>query len=373
MIAMALAGNPSLLIADEPTSALDVTVQAEILNLLNDLKSTWGGSTIFISHDLAVVAKVADRVLVMRQGEVVEAGSVGEVFRSPQHEYTRQLVADFGRQTVDGGRQTAKQDTIFEVKNLTTLFPSKKNFFGKPVAYVRAVDGVSFEIYKGETFGLVGESGSGKTTLGRSLLQLQPTDSGDVFYLGKNLAQTPDNQWKTLRKDLQIIFQDPYSSLNPRQPVGMAITEPMRVHGIGETEKEKREKALALLVEVGLDESHFWRYPKAFSGGQRQRICIARALALEPKFIVCDECVSALDVTVQAQILDLLARLQKTHNLTYLFISHDLAVVRQISDRIAVMKDGKIVEMGASEEVFSNPKNEYTRRLTAAALTAAFG
>lgn len=363
MIAMALANNPSLLIADEPTSALDVTVQRSILQLLKELKTTWGGSIIFISHDLHVVAEVADRILVMQKGEIVEEGEAEDVLNNPKHEYTQRLVADFNRDFDSGSEAENGKPPLFKVENLTTLFPSKKNFFGKPLAYVHAVDGVSFEIKEGETFGLVGESGSGKTTLGRSIVQLEMPTSGEVYFGKQNLTQLTDNQLKSFRKEIQIIFQDPYSSLNPLQPIGLSIVEPMRVHGIGQNEKERREKAVALLEEVGLEASHFWRLPKAFSGGQRQRICIARALALEPRFIVCDECVSALDVTVQAQVLELLARLKKERNLTYLFISHDLNVVRQISDRIAVMKGGKIVEMGEAEKVFTNPEHEYTQKL----------
>ncbi len=380
MIAMALSCNPSLLIADEPASALDVTVQRSILDLINELKNDWDGSTIFISHDLGVVAEVADRVLVMKNGEIVEQGGVAAIFKKPQHPYTQNLIKNFqertGPQSVVRSPQSSvhspqsgvhsRQEPVLRVENLRTWFPANRNFFGKTLRHVKAVDDVSFEVFKGETLGLVGESGSGKTTLGRSILNLIQPTGGQVFFENKNLAQLPEYEWKTLRKDLQIIFQDPYSSLNPRQPAGSALTEPMLVHGILKTEKERREKALHLLETVGLDASHFWRFPSEFSGGQRQRICIARALALDPKFIVCDECVSSLDVTVQAQVLDLLKDLQEQRGFTYIFISHDLSVVRLMSDRIAVMKDGKIEELGQAEEVWNNPKKAYTQQLLAA-------
>ncbi|MEZ4961639.1 MAG: ABC transporter ATP-binding protein [Saprospiraceae bacterium] len=379
VIAMALSCNPSLLIADEPTSALDVTVQRSILDLVNDLKNDWDGSTIFITHDLGVVAEVADRVLVMEKGQIVEQGRVGDILKNPQHLYTQKLLENFKQRTSKKRAPKLGADLahlsnlesrlpVLSVKNLFTWFPSRRSFFGKTIEYVKAVDGVSLDVFKGETLGLVGESGSGKTTLGRSILHLLPPTSGDVFFKKQNLSQVADKRWKGLRKNMQIIFQDPYSSLDPRQTIGAAIVEPMQVHGILTTEKERREKALELLETVGLDASHFWRFPNEFSGGQRQRICIARALALEPKFIICDECVSSLDVTVQAQVLDLLKNLQEKHSLTYIFISHDLAVVRLMSDRIAVMKDGKIVEMGEAEEVYTQPKSDYTKSLLSAVL-----
>lgn len=370
MIAMALSCKPSLLIADEPTSALDVTVQSAILDLVNELKNDWDGSTIFISHDLGVIAQVADNVLVMKKGEIVEHGSVAQIFKSPQHPYTQLLLEIFKKRTdfraaqPEVGSQQAAP--ILTIQHLQTHFPSKRNFFGKPTAYVKAVDTVSFEVYQGETLGLVGESGSGKTTLGRSILNLINPDSGEVIFQGKNILQQTEKQWFSTRKDIQIIFQDPYSSLNPRQQIGLAITEPMAVHGIFPSENQRRERAIALLETVGLEASHFWRFPSEFSGGQRQRICIARALALEPKVLICDEAISSLDVTVQSQVLDLLQVLQKKYGLTYIFISHDLSVVRLISDRIAVMKAGKIVEIGTTEEVFGAPKSEYTKQLLAA-------
>ena len=369
MIAMALSCNPSLLIADEPTSALDVTVQRSVLDLLKTLKQTWGGSTIFISHDLAVVAEVADNVLVMKNGEIVEQGSVADIFKNPKHSYTQLLLENFKKRTAPANHHspiTNHQSPILTIKNLQTFFTSASNFFGKAKTQVHAVDDVNLDIYEGETLGLVGESGSGKTTLGRSIFKLINPNSGEVIFEGKNLLQQAEKHWFSTRKDLQIIFQDPYSSLNPRQPIGLALTEPMEVHRLFSNEKKRREKAVELLETVGLEAGHFWRFPHEFSGGQRQRICIARALALEPKLIVCDECLSALDVTVQSQILDLLQVLQKERGLTYLFISHDLNVVRQISDRIAVMKEGKIVEIGAANEFFSNPKSGYTQQLLAA-------
>ncbi len=373
MIAMALSCNPSLLIADEPTSALDVTVQRSILQLINELKSTWDGSTIFISHDLGVVAEVADNVLVMKNGEVVEQGQVAQLFKNPQHPYTQLLLENYQKRTESSTANrplsAVNRQPLISVQNLQMQFPSKRNFFGKATEHVRAVDDVSFEVFEGETLGLVGESGSGKTTLGRSILNLVNPTSGKVVFRGKNILQQTENEWISTRKELQIIFQDPYSSLNPRQPIGLALTEPMQVHGLFSNEKQRRERAVELLETVGLDAGHFWRFPSEFSGGQRQRICIARALALEPKVIICDEAISSLDVTVQTQVLDLLQVLQKKHGLTYLFISHDLSVVRQISDRIAVMKDGKIEEIGTVEEVFSKPKSTYTQQLLEAMLT----
>ncbi len=338
MIAIALSSNPSILIADEPTSALDVTVQRSILDLINELKTELDGATIFISHDLSVVAEVADRVLVMKQGKIVERGKVKDVFTHPNHEYTKKLLHDFEGEKRKAVKSIESEMPIFKIQNLSTWFSSKKNFFGKTVSFTKAVDDVSFDIYEGETLGLVGESGSGKTTLGRTMLHLQSPTGGSVIYNGISLEEVTDNRWKNIRQDIQIIFQDPFSSLNPRQMIGPTIMEPMKVHGIGKDNKERQILALELLLKVGLEEEHFWRFPKEFSGGQRQRICIARALAVDPRFLICDECVSALDVTVQAKILQLLRQLQEEKKLTYLFISHDLSVVRQISERIVVMK-----------------------------------
>ena len=366
MIAIALSSNPSILIADEPTSALDVTVQRSILDLLNELKTKLDGATIFISHDLSVVAEVADRVLVMKQGKIVEQGIVRGVFTNPNHEYTKKLLQDFEGEKRKAVKSIESEMPIFKIQNLSTWFSSKKNFFGKTVSFTKAVDGVSFDIYEGETLGLVGESGSGKTTLGRTMLHLQSPTGGSVIYNGISLEEVPENQWKNIRQDIQIIFQDPFSSLNPRQMIGPTIMEPMKVHGIGKDNKERQTLALELLLKVGLEEEHFWRFPKEFSGGQRQRICIARALAVDPRFLICDECVSALDVTVQAKILQLLKQLQEEKKLTYLFISHDLSVVRQISDRIVVMKNGKIVEMGNTDSIYDHPKESYTKELIGA-------
>jgi peptide/nickel transport system ATP-binding protein len=302
----------------------------------------------------------------MRNGEIVEQGRVADVFKSPQHSYTKALLDNFQRLRQPGFlnlTELGDLSNLLVINNLKTEFSTKKDFFGKPVQTVKAIDEISLEIRKGETLGLVGESGSGKTTLGRSLLKLVEPGGGAVHYKGADLLQLPDSQWKPLRKELQIIFQDPYSSLHPKMTIGEAIMEPMRVHGLHRNEKGRRDKAIELLETVGLDATHFHRLPKAFSGGQRQRICIARALSLDPVFMVCDECVSALDVTTQIQVLDLLRVLQQKRGLTYLFISHDLSVVQKISHRIAVMKNGKIVEMGTTESVLRHPFSVYTRQL----------
>ncbi|MEK7253621.1 MAG: ATP-binding cassette domain-containing protein, partial [Bacteroidota bacterium] len=306
----------------------------------------------------------------------VEQGKTAEIFSNPQHPYTLNLLNNYRlRSTSDHLSEslklsersfTQKMPPVLSVKNLSTWFPAKRNFFGKTTEHVKAVDEVSFEVQPGETLGVVGESGSGKTTLGRTILGLLKPTAGQVFYREKNLTQLPENEWKTLRRELQIIFQDPWNSLNPRLSVGAAIAEPMRVHGILPTQKERHEQALELLETVGLEAKHFHRFPHEFSGGQRQRLCIARALASEPKFIVCDECVSSLDVTVQTQVLDLLMKLKEEKGLTYIFISHDLSVVRLVSDRVAVMQAGKIVEMGGVGEVFFQPKMAYTRQLLSA-------
>ncbi len=376
MISLAICCRPSLLIADEPTSALDVAAQGAILQLMKELKSDWGGSAIFITHDLGVVSEVADRVLVMRQGEIVEQNKVEDIFQKPEHPFTKELMAEFRRRNqpdpielsaappASSSSSGASEETPFlSVRDLRVWFAAKRNFLGKATQYVKAVDGLSFDVFKGETLGLVGESGSGKTTLGRSILHLLQPTGGAVFFENKNLEKLPADEWKSLRKDMQIIFQDPYSSLHPRMSVGRAVMEPMKVHHIYNTEKERRDRALQLLERVGLEAGHFDRLPAEFSGGQRQRIAIARALALEPKFIICDECVSSLDLSVQAQIIDLLKKLQEERGLTYIFISHDLSVVRLMSDRIAVMQDGKIRELDAAWEVWNRPKTDYTREL----------
>lgn len=393
MIAMALSCRPKLLIADEPTTALDVTVQKGILELLNELKTEYQLSILFISHDLGVIRSIADRILVMKKGEVVESGTVKAIFENAQHPYTKGLLAcrpSINQHlkrlpTIDSFEQAIKEDftlhpeevaarkaklytgqPVLTVKNLATWYPAKKSFFGKTTSYVKAVNDVSFEVFKGETFGLVGESGCGKSTLGRTILGLEKAHSGEIFYNHQNLLTASEQEWHSIRKKMQIIFQDPYSSLNPTQPIGLAIMEPMKVHRLWKNEKQYREKTIDLLETVGLNASHFMRFPHEFSGGQRQRICIARALALQPEFLICDECVSSLDVSIQAQILNLLIDLREQFDLTYIFISHDLSVVQFISDRIMVMKEGKVVEIGDADAIYNNPTADYTRELIGA-------
>ncbi len=410
MIAMAISCKPKILIADEPTTALDVTVQATILDLLRQLRDDHDMSMIFITHDLGVIAEIADRVMVMYHGRVVEEGPVFDIFNDPKHPYTKGLlscrprldlklkvlpvVSDFMELNSEGeiierqgvghyasitdailknyitedeinARNEAyqKNDVILEVKNLKTYFPVDRGLFRKPKEFIKAVDDVSFKIHYGETIGLVGESGCGKTTLGRSILHLSKPTSGEIIFHGKNINNYSNKELRTLRRDLQIIFQDPYSSLNPRMTIGEAIVEPMTVHNVLDTYKERKDKAIELLEKVNLKPSHFNRFPFEFSGGQRQRICIARALALHPSFIICDESVSALDVSVQAQVLNLLNKLKEEFQFTSIFISHDLSVVKFISDRIIVMNNGKIVESGYSEEIYHNPKDPYTQKL----------
>jgi peptide/nickel transport system ATP-binding protein len=407
MIAMAMSCNPSILIADEPTTALDVTVQATILDLMRDLQQQYEMSIIFITHDLGVIAEIADRVLVMYKGKIVEQGPIREIFAHPRHPYTKGLLAcrppldkrlsklpvisDFMKEengqlievessiekviesvviTKEATQQRMKnlesQKPILEIKNLSTWFPNRRNFFSKVLDYIKAVDDVSFNVYPGETLGLVGESGCGKTTLGRTILRLIPHHSGQVIFDGKSVFDLNQQQMKKLREDMQIIFQDPYSSLNPRMTIGEAIMEPMQVHGIYENDRQRKEKVIELLETVKLSAAQFNRYPHEFSGGQRQRICIARSLALNPKFIICDESVSALDVSVQAEVLNLLIRLRQQFNFTYIFISHDLSVVKFMSDRMVVMNQGKIEEMGISDDIYYNPQKEYTKKLIAA-------
>ena len=385
MIAMAMSCGPDLLIADEPTTALDVTVQKTILELIRNLQKETNMGVIFITHDLGLVSEIADDVVVMYKGEVVENGMVENVLRQPSHPYTQALiacrpilhpkgsrlptVADFmGDQppAVKPVLQSASlppTSNLLQVRNLQVWFPSTKNILGKTTGYVKAVDDVSFDVVQGETLGLVGESGCGKTTLGRALLRLIEPRSGSIIYRGQNLVPWSKNQLKPLRKDIQIIFQDPYSSLNPRMPVGSAISEVMRVQGLGKSEKDRRGMAVEWLEKVGLKADHYKRYPHEFSGGQRQRIGIARALALDPGFVVCDESVSALDVSVQAQVLNLLNDLKREMGFTTIFISHDLGVVHYISDRIMVMNKGKIEEIGDAEQVFRQPATTYTQRL----------
>jgi peptide/nickel transport system ATP-binding protein len=407
MIAMAMSCNPSILIADEPTTALDVTVQANILSLLEGLRERHDTSVIFISHDLGVIAEVADRILVMYEGKIVEEGNVFKIFNHPEHPYTKGLLAcrprldirlrrlptvsDFmnsEEKNTQAGKKTyksvgevlllnaeLKKETIqkrldvlqggplLRVKNLSTAFPIKKGLFGKARELLVAVDDISFEIYPGETVGLVGESGCGKTTLGRSIIRLVDPDSGQVFFDGKSVLELKGKELRQMRKKMQIIFQDPYSSLNPRQTVGEAISEPIKIHKIINNKNDRKERVYELLEKVGLSREHYYRFPHEFSGGQRQRICIARALATDPKFIICDESVSALDVSVQAQVLNLLNDLKKEFKFTYLFISHDLSVIKFMADRIFVMNNGKLVEMGYSDALFDRPKEEYTRNL----------
>ena len=396
MIAMAISCNPSLLIADEPTTALDVTVQQSILALLRQLQEAEQMSTIFISHDLGVIAEVADEVLVMYKGNVVESGSVLDIFENPQHPYTKGLLAcrppldkklyrlptigDFmeredkeelqnlAERPAQSKSQTQSQavSPLLRVHKLKTWFPLKKGLFSKGQKYVKAVDDLSFEVFPGEALGLVGESGCGKTTLGRSILRLEEPTDGEVFFGEKSLTKMSQTQMRNVRKEMQIIFQDPYSSLNPRLPIGKAIMEPMLVHKLHGDAASRKAKALELLEKVGLSGEYFERYPHEFSGGQRQRVCIARALAVEPRFIICDESVSALDVSIQAQVLNLLKELQEEFGFTYIFISHDLSVVRFLCDRVMVMKEGKIVEMGQAEDIYENPQSPYTQKLLAA-------
>ncbi len=402
MIAMALAANPEILIADEPTTALDVTVQATILNLLKELSQQRQMAMIFVTHDLGIVAALADQVAVMYRGEIVEQGPTQAIFANPQHPYTQGLlacrprldirlaqlptVADFldadpnTRQSfmetaiftniISETSQLARvqslqaQAPLLDVQNLTVLFPVNA-VLGQPKRYVTAVNDVSFQVYPGETLGLVGESGCGKTTLGRSLLQLVPSTTGKILFHQQDVTRTPPKQLRQLRQKIQIIFQDPYSALDPRLTIGASIAEPLLIHGVA-NRQERQARVQYLLQRVGLDPAMANRYPHEFSGGQRQRICIARALALQPELIICDESVSALDVSVQAQVLNLLKELQAEFNLTYIFISHDLSVVKFMSDRIMVMYRGRIQEIAPSVTLYQNPKTDYTRQLIAA-------
>lgn len=396
MIAMAISCGPRLLIADEPTTALDVTVQKTILDLLLELQREMGMSVVFITHDLGVIAEIAKRVAVMYKGNIVEEGPVEEIFHHPQHPYTRGLLAcrpplekrlrrlpvvsDFMHtekkvdEFVDSlelpetdilKREAELQERppLLKVEGLSTWFPQRRSLFGKVQEWTKAVDDVSFEVREGETLGLVGESGCGKTTLSRTLLRLiEPTD-GKIWYKGKDLRSLSQREMRDMRKHIQLIFQDPYSSLNPRITIGQAILEPMQVHGLYNNDTARKVRVMELLEKVNLLPEHYHRYPHEFSGGQRQRIVIARALALNPEFIICDESVSALDVSVQAQVLNLLVQLQQEFNFTYIFISHNLSVVHFMSDRMMVMNKGKVEEIGPAREVYHRPKSAYTRQL----------
>jgi peptide/nickel transport system ATP-binding protein len=389
MIAMAIACKPKILIADEPTTALDVTVQKEIILLLKQLQAQEGMSILFISHDLALVSEIADRIVVMYQGEIVEQGITSTIFHSPKHSYTQALISsrpklnirlkrlptikDFINKTANATIITAKDRQIFhqslyskppllEIINLEKNYFTKSGWFTKPTIF-KAVSNVSFKLYDGETLGLVGESGCGKSTLANAILQLDKASSGAILYKGIDILKLSKTEIRTLRKDIQIIFQDPYASLNPRISVGKAIMEPMKVHNIGDSDADRKQKVIDILEKVGLNESYFNRYPHEFSGGQRQRIGIARAISLQPKLIICDESVSALDISVQAQVLNLLNDLKENFGFTYIFISHDLAVVKYMSDQLIVMKNGKIEELNDADLIYDNPEKDYTKKL----------
>jgi microcin C transport system ATP-binding protein len=366
MIAMALANEPDLLIADEPTTALDVTVQAQILQLLQDLTKRLGMAMLFITHDLGVVKKIADRVCVMTAGEIIERGETREVFETPQHAYTKHLLAAEPRGTPPQARPDAK--TIVEVDELKVWFPIKRGILKRTVGHIKGVDGVSLRIREGETLGVVGESGSGKSTLGYAILRLLSSE-GRIVVLGQDLAHKSGKALRPMRADMQIVFQDPFGSLSPRMSVAEIIAEGLSVHHLKLTASERESKVIRALEDVGLSPDSRHRYPHEFSGGQRQRIAIARAMVLEPKFLVLDEPTSALDVSIQAQVVDLLRELQDQHNLTYLFISHDLKVVRTLANELIVMRNGKIVEQGPAEAIFAQPQQDYTRALMAAAFS----
>lgn len=393
MIAMAMSCQPSLLICDEPTTALDVTVQKNILQLIKELQQQENMGVIFITHDLGVVASIADRVLVMYKGSIAEQGPVSIILKTPAHPYTKGLLACRPALHAKGSRlpvvtdflqevktnpsiqlQTNTQQKIaapssavlVQVKDLDVWYSSAKNIWGSTTAFTKAIDHISFDIFKGETLGLVGESGCGKTTLGRSLLGLIKPTAGTISFSNKNITTIPAKELRQLRKDIQIIFQDPYSSLNPKLTIGNAIEEVLQVHQLADSRQQRRQIVASLLDKVSLLPQHANRYPHEFSGGQRQRIVIARALALNPSFIVCDESVSALDVSVQAQVLNLLNDLKKEYGFTVVFISHDLSVVHYISDRIMVMQKGKIIETGDAAAIYHYPKQAYTQQLIAA-------
>ena len=389
VIAMAIACKPKLLIADEPTTALDVTVQKEILQLLKDLQKQTGMSMLFISHDLALVCELADRVLVMYKGDIVEKGTVKEIFEAPKKPYTKALLGSrptldvrykvlptiasikdnsFIPQSITSQQRAKKHQKIYtktpllRVENVAKSYFSKVGVFGQKQE-IKAVNGISFDVFEGETLGLVGESGCGKSTLGKVILQLEKATKGSIFYKGKEITSLKSKDLRSLRKDIQLIFQDPYSSLHPRKIIGQAIIEPMEVHGIGSSKKQRKEKAMELLSRVGLEESYFHRYPHQLSGGQRQRVGIARTIAMEPKLVICDESVSALDISVQAQVLNLLNELKEDFGFTYIFISHDLAVVKYMADQLLVMNKGAIEEIGDADEIYANPVKQYTKKL----------
>ena len=389
MIAMAIACKPDILIADEPTTALDVTVQKDIISLLKELQIETKMSIIFITHDLALISEIADRVIVMYKGDIVEQGAVKDIFKNPKHNYTKALInsrpsldtrlqtlptiQDFLNETISNDIVTSEareknhkilycKPPILEVINIEKEFISKSGLFTKSESF-KAVNNVSFKLYEGETLGLVGESGCGKSTLGNAILQLDKATAGAILYNGIDITKLSTTNTRALRKDIQIIFQDPYSSLNPRIPVGEAIMEPMEVHNLYASDIERKEKVIDILNRVGLSEDYFNRYPHEFSGGQRQRIGIARTIALQPKLIVCDESVSALDISVQAQVLNLLNELKTDFGFTYIFISHDLAVVKYMSDQLLVMNQGKIEELDDADVIYNAPKKEYTKKL----------
>ena len=366
MIAMALLCEPALLIADEPTTALDVTVQAEILRLMRDLRERRGTAMLFITHDFGVVAQMADRVAVMRHGQVVEQGSVQQVLAQPAHPYTRGLIADLPENLPRGVRHGGAGETLAEARDLKVYFPRRGGLLRRVVDHVRAVDEVSLSVRGGEVLALVGESGSGKSTVGRALLRLLVPTGGTVAVLGTDVTHASRREMQPLRRVMQVVFQDPGSSLNPRLPIATTLVEPMRVHGLGADDEARFARAAELLQRVELPVDSLWRFPHEFSGGQRQRIALARALALQPRFIVCDEITSALDVTVQAGILRLLRELVDVDGLGLLFITHNIAVVRYLADRVAVMNKGRIVESGAAADVLDRPAHDYTRTLLAA-------
>lgn len=364
MIAMALANEPDLLIADEPTTALDVTIQAQILKLLKDLQSRFGMAMLFITHDLGIVRRTADKVCVMQNGEIVEKGTMSEVFDTPQHDYTKRLLAAQPK-----GRKQPVPDSapiVMSGSQVKVWFPVKSGVFRRTVDHIKAVDGIDITIREGQTLGVVGESGSGKTTLGMALLRLQQSD-GEIEFNGQDLRLLSNRDLRPLRREIQVVFQDPYGSLSPRMSVGEIIGEGLKVHNLGADNAEREQLVIEALREVNLDPAVRHRYPHEFSGGQRQRIAIARALVLKPKFIVLDEPTSALDMSVQAQIVDLLKELQSKHRLAYMFISHDLKVVRAMADTVLVMRNGKVVEQGSAETIFDDPQDEYTKALMAAA------